>query len=84
VLFERLFRRHGIASTISAPHSLDHRDGRLWYGNQPIDLVYNRLPDFSLAEPAHAALRSAYLSDDVVLTPTGRTPCSPTSAIWSA
>ncbi|CAN1723706.1 protein of unknown function [Hyphomicrobium sp. 1Nfss2.1] len=33
------------------------------------DLFYNRLTDFSLDEPAHAALRTAYLSDDVVVTP---------------
>lgn len=69
VLFERLFRRHGIVSIIAPPQSLDHRDGRLWCGAQAIDLVYNRLTDFSLDDPAHAALRSAYLSGDVVLTP---------------
>ena len=35
----------------------------------PIDLVYNRLTDFTLDEPDSAALRSAYLAGDVVLTP---------------
>jgi hypothetical protein len=69
VLFERLFRRHGIVSIIAAPQSLEYRDGKLWCGFQPIDLVYNRLTDFSLDEPAHGALRSAYLAGDVVLTP---------------
>jgi hypothetical protein len=34
-----------------------------------IDLVYNRLTDFALSEPAHAHLREAYLDDAVVLTP---------------
>ena len=48
VLFERLFRRHGMASIITPPQSLSLRDGRLWCGAQPIDLVYNRLTDFSL------------------------------------
>ncbi len=69
VLFERLFRRHGIASIITPPEPLVHRDSRLWCGGQAIDLVYNRLTDFSLDEAGHAALRSAYLSGDVVLTP---------------
>ncbi len=35
----------------------------------PIDLVYNRLTDFDLSEPRHAALRSAYEAGAVVLTP---------------
>jgi len=69
VLFERLFQRHGIAAVIASPRSLEHRDGKLWCHSQPIDLVYNRLTDFSLDEPVNAALRSAYLSGDVVLTP---------------
>jgi hypothetical protein len=34
-----------------------------------IDLVYNRLTDFALAEPQHAHLREAYAQDAVVLTP---------------
>lgn len=69
VLFQRLFQRHGIAAVIASPQSLEHRDGKLWCHSQPIDLVYNRLTDFSLDEPVTAALRSAYLSGDVVLTP---------------
>ncbi len=69
VLFERLFQRHGIAAVIASPQSLEHRDGKLWCHSQPIELVYNRLTDFSLDEPVNAALRSAYLSGDVVLTP---------------
>jgi uncharacterized circularly permuted ATP-grasp superfamily protein len=34
-----------------------------------IDLVYNRLTDFALAAPVHAALRAAYLDGAAVLTP---------------
>jgi hypothetical protein len=69
VLFERLFQRHGIAAVIASPPSLEHRDGKLWCHSRPIELVYNRLTDFSLSEPVNAALRAAYLSGDVVLTP---------------
>ncbi|MEO5963553.1 MAG: hypothetical protein ABIO75_03995, partial [Thermomonas sp.] len=34
-----------------------------------VDLVYNRLTDFSLQDPANAVLREAYLQHAVVLTP---------------
>jgi hypothetical protein len=34
-----------------------------------VELVYNRLTDFYLEEPAHAALRAAYEAGAVVLTP---------------
>ncbi len=69
VLFERMFRRNGIDAVIAAPSDLAYRDGKLWFGTAPIDLVYNRLTDFRLAAPEHAALRAAYLADDVVVTP---------------
>jgi hypothetical protein len=41
----------------------------LWHGETAIDLVYNRLTDFSLATPASATLRAAYLENAMVLTP---------------
>lgn len=69
VLFERVFRRNGIDAVIASPSDLAHRDGKLWCGDAPIDLVYNRLTDFRLAAAEHAALRAAYLADDVVVTP---------------
>jgi hypothetical protein len=69
VLFERLFHRNAIDAVIAAPSDLAHRNGKLWCGEEPIDLVYNRLTDFQLAEPEHAVLRAAYLADDVVVTP---------------
>ena len=48
---------------------MEHRDGDLALGDLPIDLVYNRLVDFALSEPDHAALRAAYDVGVVVLTP---------------
>ncbi len=69
VLFEKLFRRHGIEAAIAAPAELAVRDRRLWAGSQPVDLVYNRLTDFALAEPAHAVLRDAWLANLAVVTP---------------
>jgi hypothetical protein len=68
-LFEKLFRRHGVDAVIADPRELQWREGRLWHGEGPVDLVYNRLTDFYLEAPAHAALRSAYEADAVVLTP---------------
>jgi len=69
VLFQQLFRRHGVDAVIADPASLQLREGGLWHGDDRIDLVYNRVTDFMLAEPAHAVLRDAYLNDAVVLTP---------------
>lgn len=68
-LFERLFRRAGIHAAIADAKDLAWRDGRLWHGDEVVDLVYNRLTDFYLESPAHAALRAAYEAGAVVLTP---------------
>ena len=68
-LFRALFESHGWRTHIADPAQLAHRDGRLWLGDQAIDLVYNRLTDFPLDHPSSQALRSAYLAGDVVLTP---------------
>jgi hypothetical protein len=69
LLFQRLLQRHGIRTVVVEPSALAWRDGRLWKGDLAIDLVYNRLTDFYLAEPAHAALRQAWQAQGVVLTP---------------
>jgi copper chaperone CopZ len=42
------------------------------YSVRPIDLVYNRLVDFALEEPRHAALQAAYVGSNVVVTPNPR------------
>jgi len=69
VLFQKLLGRHGIETVVADPTELAIRDRRLWAKGQPIDLVYNRLTDFALEQPAHATLRSAYLDNLVVVTP---------------
>ena len=69
VLFRRLFERHGLRAVIADPSRLERRGGALWHGEQRIDLVYNRLTDFSLEAPEHEALRQAHLAGEVVLTP---------------
>ncbi len=69
ILFQRLFERHGIRAVVTDPAGLAWRDGVLRHGDLAIDLVYNRLTDFMLEEPAHAHLRAAWLADGAVLTP---------------
>lgn len=69
LLFERLFGHAGFDAVVADARALEWRDGRLWSQGKAIDLVYNRLTDFYLADPAHAALRAAYESGAIVLTP---------------
>lgn len=69
LLFQQLFRRRGVDALISDPHALSLRAGALWHEDKRIDLVYNRLTDFSFDEPDHAALRTAYLDGAAVFTP---------------
>ena len=72
-LFRLMFGRHGIASQVADPAELAWHDGALWHQGTRVDMVYNRLTDFYLSAPRHAALRSAYEAGAVVLTPHPRT-----------
>ncbi|BBI99129.1 hypothetical protein FGKAn22_08220 [Ferrigenium kumadai] len=67
LLAQRMFERAGIAAYIADPSALQARDGGLYLGEQKIDLVYNRLTDFSLQR--HPALRQVYLDGSAVVTP---------------
>jgi hypothetical protein len=58
--FQQLFAAHGIQAFICAPEDLMLCHGNLWLEETRIDLVYNRLTDFALAEPAQAVLREAW------------------------
>lgn len=69
LLFERLFARQGWQARVADAGSLVFRNGRLTAGELALDLVYNRLTDFYLEAPHHAALREAYATGAVVLTP---------------
>jgi hypothetical protein len=69
LLFARLFQRFGIAAEVLGPEQLAMRNGELCGVQGRVDLVYNRLTDFALEEPAHAALREAYASGATVVTP---------------
>jgi hypothetical protein len=68
-LFAALFERQGIHTVICSPTQLRYDDAQLWHDDTIIDLVYNRLTDFSLSQPCQHALAQAYLNNHVVLTP---------------
>ena len=69
ILFQQLFRRHGVEAVIADPAELRLQDGVLWHDDGPVNFVYNRLTDFMLKKPAHRVLRDAYLNNAIVLSP---------------
>ena len=69
ILFQNLFTQHQITAVICDPSELVYSNGKLCYGETTIDLVYNRLTDFSLQQPSQQALLEAYLASSVVVTP---------------
>lgn len=69
LLFRRLFERNGIDAVIADPAQLQWDGAQLRHDGRIVDLVYNRLTDFALAEPASAAMRAAYLADAALVTP---------------
>ena len=72
LLAQRFFQKHGIDVIIADGRKLRHERSQLLSERQPVDLVYNRLVDFSFDNPEHQALRAAYLDDAVVVTPNPR------------
>lgn len=69
LLFAQLFRRFGMDASVLAPGQLAFVNGELRDAGRRVDLVYNRMTDFALGDPAHAPIRNAYLSDAAVVTP---------------
>jgi hypothetical protein len=69
VMAKALFEQHGIQMVIAAPESLSWHDEVLWSQGEKVELLYNRLTDFYLTQPAHAAIKAAYLHGSIVMTP---------------
>lgn len=67
LLAKRLFERAGITADIVSAADLQTHENSLYLNDEKIDLVYNRLTDFSLQQ--HPVLRQAYVNRQVVLTP---------------
>ncbi len=68
-LYQGLLERAGWRVAIADPADLTIADAAVWLGGERIDLVYNRVTDFYLAEDRHSVLRQAYESDLAVVTP---------------
>jgi len=71
-LAKALLEKYGFVTVIADAKELLLDGKKLLFGGRPIDLVYNRLVDFALAEPRHAALQAAYVGGDIVVTPNPR------------
>lgn len=68
-LAQQLFQENNIDAVITSPEHLVYQENQLLFEGHPIDLVYNRLTDFSLSEASSKALRLAYENNAVVVTP---------------
>jgi hypothetical protein len=72
-LFRELLARFGIEARIADTRELaPHPGGGVALGGWPVQLVYLRDTDFTLASERTRALRAAYLADRVVVTPAPR------------
>ena len=71
-LFRALFERRGVRASICDTRALARIPGGLALGGARQDLVYLRDTDWRLADPRSAALRAAYLADEVCVTPSPR------------
>jgi hypothetical protein len=67
-LAKGFFERHAVEAVIVDAASLDYDGKRLLADGKPVDMIYNLLW-IPLDNPAHAALRRAYLDEAIVLTP---------------
>ncbi|MCX7946284.1 MAG: hypothetical protein N2557_04870 [Hydrogenophilus sp.] len=73
VLFAALLRRSGWRAEVVDARELAWEEGGLWRvgkgGAERVDFVYNRLTDFGLEAPEHAALAEAVRTDGAVVSP---------------
>jgi len=67
LLVQRMLQQEEIVVFITDPVALHGSGDGLYFGKEKIDMVYNRLTDFSLQQ--HPALLQAYTNGQVVLTP---------------
>ena len=69
VLARQLLMKHGIDAVIGDAGQLQYEADRLRLEGREIDLVYNRLVDFSFERAEYAAIKAAYRDGAVVVTP---------------
>ena len=68
-LAREMLLSRGLETVIGDARQFKYKSGQLFLDGRRIDLVYNRLVDFTLMQPEHAALRAAYDDGAVVVTP---------------
>lgn len=85
VRWQKLFEAHGINTRICAPEQLRCDEvGSLWLGDQVIDLLYNRLTDFTLISQPCAVIHAAWLRQRAgERTGTLVTPHPQAHALWA-
>lgn len=85
VRWQKLFEAHGIQTLICAPEQLRcDALGRLAVGENTIDLLYNRLTDFSLTSAPCAAIHAAWRQQQAGSTAgTLVTPHPQAHALWA-
>ncbi len=69
MLARQLFLKAGLDAVIADASQFRYDQGMLLAGDLEIGMVYNRLVDFALERPEHAALNAAYRAGAVVMTP---------------
>jgi len=69
LLYQRLLECAGWRVVIADAASLSLQDGAVFSADERIDLIYNRVTDFYLADERHSVLRRAYERNLAVITP---------------
>ena len=70
--FAALFQRVGIDTVIIDPSTLSLQDNSLFFKGHRVDMIYNRHCDFYLETPAMAAIKAAWMSGSICLSPNPR------------
>ena len=68
-LFRQLFAANGIDAVVADPGEFTRAGNQLMHGGKPVDMIYNRLTDFSLDVAVNAEIRAIFEAGGVVLTP---------------
>lgn len=69
LLLQQLLKHHGISAHIAAPEELAIQGTAAYLHGTSIDLVYNRLTDFFLEQPASATLREIWQQGIAAVSP---------------
>ncbi len=68
-LAQAVLQSHGVEAIVGDPRELVRDGDAVILGGQEIDMIYNRLVDFTFDDLAHAVLHDAYRDGVVVVTP---------------